>query len=248
MENRRLTAKKVSVPEVVNGTFVQRPGFESNYVISNFGRKLSRVRIMGIVVDKFKSEDGNYAVITLDDSFETIRAKAFVNTKIFDDIKKGQLVDLMGKLRQYNGEIYVMPESVRPVEPNWEILRMIELIKIYNRQKELIERVKKLEEGTADAQELERVALKFMSKSQFEEILEMQKLKEAKFEEKIESNIMSKEKVLELIKKLDKGEGTDYIDLITKSELPEKEVDKAIEELLENGICFEPRPGKIKVL
>ena len=83
MQTRRLTAKKVSISEICSGKFIKKSGFESSYVLSNVGRMLSRVRVMGLIVDKFIREDSNYASITLDDGKQTIRCKVFVNTKIF---------------------------------------------------------------------------------------------------------------------------------------------------------------------
>ncbi len=110
MEIKRLTAQKAGIKEIINGKFVKKSGFESSYVLTNLGRRLSRVRVLGLVVDKFISPDEKYATVTLDDSTETLRCKAFVNVKIFDGLKNGELVDVFGKLREYQEEVYVMPE------------------------------------------------------------------------------------------------------------------------------------------
>src|SRR3972149_5400480 len=103
MEIKRLTAKKASIKELISGKYVKREGFESSYVLTNLGRKLSRVRIVALIVGKFISDDEKYAAITLDDSTETIRCKSFVNTKIFDGFGPGDFVDVFGKVREYNG-------------------------------------------------------------------------------------------------------------------------------------------------
>jgi len=130
MEIKRLTAKKTSIREIISGKFVKKTGFESSYILTNLGRRLSRVRILGLIVDKFISADEKYATITLDDSTETIRGKAFVNVKIFDGFTNADLVDVFGKLREYNEEIYVMPEIIKKVGSNFETLRKLELEKI----------------------------------------------------------------------------------------------------------------------
>jgi len=57
-----------------------------------------------------------------------------------------------------------------------------------------------------------------------------------------------KEDVHKAIEKLDKGKGADYQEILTKSGLSENDVDFAIQDLLESGVCFEPTPGKIKKL
>ena len=62
-----------------------------------------------------------------------------------------------------------------------------------------------------------------------------------------ESN-KNRDKILELITSLDKGSGCDYTELITTSGLSDEIVDTAVNELLEEGVCYEPRPGTIKRL
>ncbi|MBR9682794.1 MAG: hypothetical protein GOV02_03900, partial [Candidatus Aenigmarchaeota archaeon] len=67
-------------------------------------------------------------------------------------------------------------------------------------------------------------------------------------EEVAEKSVHNKEKILELIGKIDSGEGVEYQKIITESGLSENEVDSIIQDLLETGTCFEPLPGKIKRL
>jgi len=57
-----------------------------------------------------------------------------------------------------------------------------------------------------------------------------------------------KELVLELIVSLDKGQGAEYSEIMEKAGLQEDVLDNVINNLLEEGTCFEPRPGKIKKL
>ena len=248
IETRRLTAKKASVGEVINGRFVKKSGFESSYVLTNLGRRLSRVRVLGLLVDSFLSPDERYATITLDDSTETIRCKAFINVKIFDGFGKGDLIDIFGKLREYNGEIYMMPEIIRKVDSNFETLRRLELEKIVREQKDKIKKIKELQNQVSDLNELKIAVKEFMPLEDAEGILEAQDMIESAIEEKTVATNEIKNKILKLIEDLDKGDGTDYKDILDKSGFSENEVDFAIQELLETGICYEPKPGKIKKL
>jgi len=249
MEKKRLTAKKASLAELGTGKFIKKGGFESSYVLTNLGRKLSRVRILGLVVDKFESEDGKYATMTLDDGTDTIRCKAFVNVKIFDAVTKGDLVDVTGKVREYNGEVYVAPEIVRKVPSDWETLRMLELKKIWAEQRKIIAKVKELRKQVADTTELKTLAKKFnLDIEDVEGVLEAQELDMIAEEEKIATSGEVKEKVLKLIENLDTGTGADYSEILKQSGLPEAKVDAAIQELLEAGTCFEPKAGRIKKL
>ena len=85
-----------------------------------------------------------------------------------------------------------------------------------------------------------------MSLEDAEGILEAQEMIENSAEEKVISASDIKNKIIKLIETLDKGSGADYQDILIKSGLAEKDIDLAIQDLLETGICYEPNPGKIK--
>jgi RPA family protein len=248
MEIKRITAKKASIGEVTSGNFVKKSGFESSYILTNLGRRLSRIRVMGLVVDKFTSPDDRYATVTLDDSTDTLRCKTFVNTKMFDGFGGGDLVDVFGKLREYNGEVYMVPEILKKVQPNFETLRLLELEKQIREQRDKIKKIRELQKQTSDANELKTVVKQFMSPEDAEGILEAQDVIENTTEEKVISSAEMKSKILNLIETLDKGQGADYQDILKKSGLPENDVDFSIQDLLESGVCYEPLAGKIKKL
>jgi RPA family protein len=248
MEIKRLTAKKSSVKEIVNGRFVRREGFESSYVLTNLGRRLSRVRVVGLIVDKFITPDEKYATITLDDASDTIRCKAFVNIKIFDGFGRGDMVEVFGKVREYNEEIYIMSEIIRDVDPNFEILRMLELEKNVKKQKEKIKKVIEIQKQTSDLDEMKVLIEEKIPFEEVEGIIEAQiNLEESAEEESITSNEI-KNRILKLIEEIDRGEGADYQEILKKSKFSENEVDFAVQDLLETGVCYEPKPGLIKKL
>jgi uncharacterized protein len=249
MERKRMTAKIAGLDEVTTGKFIKKSGFESNYILTKLGRKISRARVMGIIVDKYKSEDGNYATITLDDSSETLRAKVFVNASMFDDIKPGDLIDMIGKVREYNSEIYLIPEIIRKVSPNKETLRMLELKKIFLDQAEKIKKLRDLQKQSSDLSELKVLASKAsLIEEDVEGILEAEEVIEIDVIEKTQETSEIKDKIIKLIDTLDAGKGADYQKILSQSELSEGKVDAAIQDLLESGICFEPKAGMIKKL
>ncbi|MBN2203055.1 MAG: hypothetical protein JW700_02635 [Candidatus Aenigmarchaeota archaeon] len=248
MDIKRLTAKKVSVKEIQEGKYVKREGFQSSYVLTNLGRRLSRVRLLALIVNKFVSDDEKYASITLDDSTDTIRCKSFVNTKIFDGFGPGDLVDLFGKLREYNGEIYIMAEIIRKADPNMETLRMLELENTSEEQRKKIKKIQGLQKQTSDADELKALVKDFMGVEDLDGIVEAQAVSEKIIEEKTVTTSTIKSQLLKMIEKLDKGDGADYQEILKKSMFSENEVDIAIQDLLESGMCYEPTPGKIRKL
>jgi len=244
MEMKRLTSIKTNIVNIVSGDYVVLPGFEPNYIITKNGVRLSRVRVLATVVDKFLSESGRYAAMTLDDGTDTIRAKAFNAVSMFEPFAMGDLVDSIGKLREYQGEIYLMPEIMRKIDdPNYELLRELEIRRSdteWNRKRDTVFSYQKHVSDIAE--------LKKMLKERFgippndvEAILQTE-------QEEQPEQIEAKDTILRLIIELDKGNGCDYSELIEKSGIEESTLDSIINELLEEGICFEPRPGKIKKL
>ena len=247
MENRRFTALKVSVEELTGGRFVKKGGMEGSYILSHFGRRISRARIMALVVDKYISPDEKYAAITLDNGRDTIRCKSFVNIKIFNEINPGDLVDVMGKVREYGGEVYIMPEIVRKVPPNSETLRMLELNRIVLEQKKKISKLRDIKKQITDLNELKKVIIPFMPYEEAEAILEAMDAFTEIQDDEIKT-AEAKDLILKAITKLDEGTGVEYKKVIAEAGVGEAVADLAIQELLQDGVCFEPTPGRIKKL
>lgn len=249
VEITRMTAIKTDIKSAINGKFVKQDGFTPSYVLTNLGQRLSRVRILATVVDKFISSDEQYATITLDDGTETIRAKEFKSISVLQPVEGGDIVDVIGKMRIYNEEIYIIPEIIYKVEdPNLLILRKLEL---KNQQKELKRKydiVIDCQKKTTDLSELKKLAMKKF-KIKPEEIEAILLTQEILSESIPEENISErKDEIIKLIEKLDSGSGCEYSSIIRESGLSEEFVEKIIEELLNDGVCFEPRPGIIKLL
>jgi RPA family protein/predicted transcriptional regulator len=245
MERKRLTAIKTKIKPITAGKYVSQPGFEPNYVLTSLGIRVSRVRILATVVDKFVSETKKFSSITLDDGSDTIRAKAW-NSLILDELQIGDTIDITGKVREYQGEVFIAPELIRKVEnPNWEILRELEI----KRQEETFNQkrnfVLEYQKQTSDLAELKRMMKERfgINEDDVESIVNSQDMSD---EEKPEEN--NKELILELIVSLDKGQGAEYSEIMEKAGLQEDVLDNVINNLLEEGTCFEPRPGKIKKL
>ncbi len=125
---KRSTAIKLRIADINQGSFQEKMFFLKT------GEQASRVRVMGTVVAKHVSDDGTFGNITVDDSTDTIRAKSWDDVKILEKINIGDIVDLVGKVKIYNEEIYVVPEIVIQInDPNFELLRKLELIKKYGK-------------------------------------------------------------------------------------------------------------------
>ena len=237
---RRHAAKKVRIKDVLEGKFFHgsKENFKESFLISPLGQKISRVNIVGSVIDKFLNEEGNFSSLIIDDGSGSIRVKAFGDR--VNDLKKfeiGDLVQIIGKIKEFNNEIYISFEIGRKVEPNFEILRRLEVLKEVAKQKEIFEDIKKL--SSLPEEELINYA---KEKYGMEEECVKFILENLNKDKKVDY----KPAILELIKELDKGDGVEVAKIFELSSLPEEEIEKVIEELLNSGEIFEPKPGILK--
>ena len=122
------TGIKLWIRDIVQGSYEPAESGYGGSVITPTGKKVSRVRILGTVVNKFISEKGSFANMTIDDSTETINVRAFKeNIKNIEALQLGDIVDILGEMNEYQGEVYVLLRTQRKVDINWELLRRIEL-------------------------------------------------------------------------------------------------------------------------
>ncbi len=169
-------------------------------------KKISRVNLIGNIVDKYESEgDKQYAFFTLDDGSGQIKLKVFgEDSEKYKDVSQGQTVVVVGVLRNWNNETYVQPEIIKEQDPKYLLIRKLET-------------EKQRKESTPEIQREQIIALK--------------------------------DKILEEIKKSEEEGGveTDKIILEFREASPDI-INKEIKKLLEEGIIFEPRPGKLRYL
>jgi RPA family protein len=250
VEAKRMTASKTSLSSLANGSFEKQDGFTPSYVLSKSGEKLSRIRIMATVIDRFVADDKKYASATLDDNSMTMRMKTFKSADPIADISKGDLVDVIAKVRSYNDETYLVPESIFKInEPNLLILRKAELLK----KQENLEKKKHLilenRKKTSDFEELKSIMKKKfgITAEEVEAAILSEDIPKTSEEEDSDMK-KDKDAVLSLLEKLDNGSGCDYATLMKEAALPENSIEEIVNELLSDGTCFEPRPGILKLL
>jgi hypothetical protein len=80
-----------------------------------------------------------------------------------------------------------------------------------------------------------------IDEERLENILEVLALSDKKIEKDY------KPLIIEKIKELDKGKGVELAKLTEELDIPIEALSDAINELLEDGICYEPYPGLIKL-
>lgn len=207
-EIKRQTAYKCSILSLIKGVFVKRQGWESSYLMTEYG-DFSRVNILAVVVSKDDTS------IVLDDGTGQISGRMFDNTEQMLPIIVGDVVIVIGRPRDFNNQIYLTIEIIKKISSLWVAYRKKEL--------SIIQKIRTLE----DLPKIEKKILE-------PEIVE----------NKI--TLGSKDKIAQIIKALDKGEGANIEDVLKLSKISDAE--ELISDMMMRGEIFELKAGYIKLM
>ena len=133
MEYLRNTAYKIWIGDLIKGEYIKSDeDFKPNF-ISAKNLIISRVNLIGVVIDKYTNLDKTYSFIMIDDGSAVIRARVWnEDIKLFENLDVGNSVLILGKVKEQNGEIYIMPEFANKLSnSSWAKLRREELLKLY---------------------------------------------------------------------------------------------------------------------
>lgn len=234
----RSPAKKVRISDLLNGKYFygSKEEMKPSYVITPFGEKISRVNLIGTVIDKYVSEDGNYSSVTIDDGTEAIRIKSFEGFP-FENFDLGDMVRIIGKLKEYNTELYISHEIIEKIKDvNFEVLSKIEILRLLMKQKKIVDDIKSL------SNQMDETELKSYAKHTYsidEDTLSV--IIESKKKE-----IDYKPAILEVIEKLEEGKGVAIRKLFEVLNLPENVIERTLDELITEGSVYEPSIGFLK--
>jgi uncharacterized protein len=124
---KRNTAVRLRIGDLLKGKpFMQ----EGKFLFLELGdRKVSRVNILANCVDKFVQDgEKKYASLTVDDASGQIRLKSFgEDIQEMQEITQGDTLQIIGNVREWNDEIYIIPEITKKVDPRWLLVRKLEI-------------------------------------------------------------------------------------------------------------------------
>jgi RPA family protein len=174
----RQTAYIVNIKDILSSNFVKEEGWNPNYVLIG-GKQVSRINLIGAVISISDSE--NIQTITIDDGTGKINVKNF-DKKI--DVLIGNVVLIIGRIRQYGNETYITPEIVKNnTNTKWNLVwKKLALKKVKDEDKIIIK-----EEVLVDEEQIEEVK---------------------------EGNQNYRDKIIQKIKDLDDGNGANYEEII----------------------------------
>ncbi len=226
---KRQVALKVKVSDLIQGRYVKEEGWQPNYILTSGGIRISRANIIAIVISLQKDGPSNSMII--DDGTGSIQLRSFDGFMDLKGIEVGDIVNVVGKPREFGQERYVLPEIIRKVEDKrWVEVRKTEL--------ELYGLPAGAEQGAEQNSAEEKEKGTAASVGGEEEIVE------ADVEEKENENPF--QRIFNTIRTLDTGEGADAGEVSKQSGL--KNADEIIGELLKEGEIFEIKRGRLKIL
>lgn len=121
----RQVAHKIRIKDVLEGKFVKQDGMLPSYIVYK-GKKISRVNIIGAIISKENNDV--FESVVIDDGSGTISARSFEKKGDFNNFIVGDIALLIGKVREYGGEKYIIKEVIKKIEKReWVDLRKLEL-------------------------------------------------------------------------------------------------------------------------
>jgi len=202
---KREVAYKVRIGEILKGKTqsTNLDGRERFNFLEIGDKRIVRVNVIANVIDKYISEgEKKFASLTLDDATGQINLKTFgEEVKSFEEISQGQTITVIGMLRIFNNEIYILPEVIKPVDPRYLLIRKLEIEKLMPKQ---------------PISPNERIALK--------------------------------DQILSKIKQEEANDGIDTEKLILEISANPELINQEIKKMLEDGMIYEPRPGRVRYL
>ncbi len=245
-QQKRQTAKLANAKELNSGKYFQKEGFTPNYLLTPEGRRFSRARVVGTVVDTFMNEDETYGSITVDDGTDTIQLKFFNEMDMLKQFEVGDIIEAIGKVREYQGQIYMNAEILKDRKIKKELLHELKHVKTLEEWKQIRETVKQLKESGKDQKEIEKEMAGKLDEDEVDSLLQS-------FGEQFDNtdnggNSNLEIEIIDAVEKLDEGDGADYADIAEEIEGTEDEMEETINSLLSEGTFYEPQPGKIKKL
>ncbi len=202
-QRKRNVAYKLRIGDIMKGVPMMDEG---KFIFLELGdKKVVRINILANCVDKFIQEgEKQFASLTVDDASGQLKLKSFgEDIEPLKEIMQGDTVQIIGNVREWNGEIYVIPEVVKKVDVRWLLVRKLE---IQNARKDMPE------------------------------------------SKQSSGNSSLKDGIMEKIKAAESDGGIDTDSIIMDTEASPDAINVEIKKLLEEGLIYEPRPGRLRYL
>ncbi len=233
----RAVAKHVTISTLYLGKYLVQQENSGSALQLDSGEEIIRVNIVGTIV--MREDLGSITVLKIDDGRDSINLRFFDSPKALDVLQIGNVILVVGRLREYNSERYVAVEIAKKVSPRW--LKYRSLLLQLNTLKNNVAAPSKPSQNNEELvitekekSELSVPAIPSLEKNQ------TGPLKPAIKQENPYLDLMA------LIEKLDGGPGVAIEIVISESGIPNTK--ELLQKMMESGDIFQNMPGKVKVL
>jgi RPA family protein len=229
---KRNTAYKVWISDLLNSNYVNGNSDNSNFFKVR-DKEVHRVNLVANVVFKYDTPERSYGALTIDDGSGSIRLKAWRDdVAILDGVKIGDMVLVIGRPRTFNEETYITPELVKVItDPNWELVRKLELLKEYGPPPKVAERIETFDELSYESPKVVQDGVRVVEEEIVEDVSET-----------------LRQKILGIVESNSDDKGIELSQIVKISGLDEKQVEITVNDLIAEGELFEPRKGFLKVV
>ncbi len=123
-------ANKLWISQLFDGVYAAGQDDNVNHLELD-NNHIVRVNLIGSIT-YVKLNEG-YASAILDDGSAAIRIKAWQqDTSMISKINLGDFALVIGRIREFNNERYVLPDFIKKLDdPNWLLVRRLELLRLY---------------------------------------------------------------------------------------------------------------------
>jgi RPA family protein len=135
MPNLRQTAYKIHVKDLAKGKFIKQEGWDPSFIfLEEIKLKVSRVNIVGVVISKTGSD---IPQVEMDDGSGLITLRSFNNDLILKNLEVGNIINVIGRVRKFNEDLYLVPEVIKKCKKEEKELWELEITKQVLPQMEL---------------------------------------------------------------------------------------------------------------
>lgn len=246
-QQKRQTAKHTTAKELNSGRYFEKEGFTPNYLLTPEGRRLSRARVVATIVDRYVNDEETYGSMTLDDGSDTVQIKFFNELEMMEEFEVGDIVEAVGKVREYQGQIYMNAELLVKRSVENELLHRLRHRMTHEEWQTIRDTVQQMKESDHSQDDIEKEMAGKLDEEEVDALL--QSFGESFDSSEIEGDKENLEReVIEAVEKLDEGEGASYGGIGEEVDADEDKLEETINSLLSDGTFYEPEPGKLKKL
>ena len=227
---KRQPSHILRIHEIHHGE-MQDMGDRSYFLIE--GQPIHRVRLFGIVLDRrenISKSNRRFISLRIDDGTDTISVTVwsyptredgevvFDPKDMLEDVQPGDVVDILGRVREYDGEFFISPNSVTIQDGiEWEIHRRTQLVQTALQEKNLLGEDRPLFSQISEQTDDEAGA-------------GLEQLKE------------------EVLQNMDPDQDNTPGILANKLGRPQEEIEQVIDELINEARIYQRLPGKYQVV